>query len=721
MWGAATGGPALRGAPAREPGEPARAVPSAAPDQAAPSGRAVIVPTTPPEPPQPGRAPRNPSVLLEDVDLVEARRRERRKRKEPLPPDLEGTPEDPKLYRKLAQYALPYRGAMLVALVMSALAATAKVGYFFAFEGLLRPIFRAGAQADPWPAGRLFRHVLDSLHEGSISEFRLVLAGLRDATVWCWSLLPPMTQLIWAAVFLVLLVLLEQANKYVQKIIMRWVSLDLVRNVRMDMFKRVMSLSTRFFQANHTGRLLSRITSDLTKLGDLLVDVLVNMFSDVFTVIASLIYVFVNGGAMVLVALFLAGVTFVPIQQLGRRLRARENAVLRRLSDVFQNVAEAITNQKIVKAFGAESHETERLRDVNDRVLDSRLKTATLRARVEPAVEIVGALSMSMFMLWGGYEVLNGRWEGEGFFAIVLALFTVVGSLRRLADTTTKFQSGLSSADRVATILFSEPEICDKPGAVELPTFHDKIVFDKVCFAYSADQPVLREVSFELPRGKTLAIVGHTGSGKSTIGDLVPRFYDVEGGAVRIDGHDLRDMTVASLRRQLAVVTQETVLFQGTIRSNIAYAMPEVSHADVEAAARAAHAHDFIARLPLGYDTPVGERGTSLSGGERQRLAIARALLSKAPILILDEATSALDTQSERLVQDAIDVVRRGHTAIIIAHRLSTIREADQILVLERGVVMERGNHHELMDQNGIYANMVRIQDSDRQGDRQKV
>jgi len=655
----------------------------------------------------------NPNVILEDLDQLEDRRHGRKADK--VPEGDRGTIRDPKITRQLTSYVKPHLPAMSVALLMSLFSAFAKVSYLYLMMGILKPLFEGRAAALAETYQRVALDLLPAIRPEPtqlqmLESIRSMVAGLFHLG---WNTLEPLSQLKTAAFLVVVLVILEQGNKYGQRLLMRAVALNVVRDMRIDLFSKVMNLSMRFFHANNSSKLLSRITSDLNKLGNLLVDIMVHWFTDLFTVTASMLFIWTEGGPAVLLGMLLAAVSFAPVQQLGRRIRSREQKNNRKMAELFHSVSESFGAQKIVKAFGAQGHEKTRFVEVNRQYTVGRMKSAELSARTEPMVEILGAIGIAAFLFLGGRSVLDGSWSGPAFFTVVLALSQSVASIRRLGDTSTKFQRGMSSADRVATLLYCSPEIVDAPEARVLDRFEQSINFKNVTYSHDPGRPVLRNIDIHLPKGQTLALVGHTGSGKSTVGDLLMRFYDVDEGAVQIDGTDVRQLSVASMRNQMAMVTQETVLFEGTIASNIAYAMPDATPEDIERVAIAAHAHDFIVTQSDGYNTRVGERGATLSGGERQRIAIARALLRDKPILILDEATSALDTKSEQIVQEAIELLKKGRTTLIIAHRLSTIREADQILVLNQGKIVERGTHRELMALDNVYAGMVQIQSSE--------
>ncbi len=662
-------------------------------------------------------------MIVEDVDEIEARRiRNRGRRYSARDLVARGGPDDPRVYRRLAVYARPFRGSIVTALFMSGFAAAAKLGFVFILKRVLEPILEGHVQTPLEAAVRYGHAVLRAGHAGGaggpagggwLDAAHAPFAIAQGALSVTWKGYAAPRQLLFAAIAMVALSLVEQANKYGQKLLMRSVAYDVVGHVRLALFDRLMTLSMRFFHANHSGKLMSRLTNDLNNLGILLVDVMVDMATDAFLLIGSLIYLWVQGGWLVIGGLAVLVVSFVPVQRISRRIRRREMSNQGRMGSLFMSLSETFGAQKVVKAFNAEGHERGRFSHANNAFTEGKKKAAELRARIEPAVEIVGVLGVSSLVWFGGMEVLRGHWGKTDLMAIIFLLVQAVAAMRRLGDTNSKMHAGLSSADRVATVLFSDPEFVDAPDAIELTGLQRDIRFDHVCYDHDPEHPVLRDISFTLPRGRTLALVGHTGSGKTTLADLVLRFYEVDEGAILIDGVDIRRFRMTSLRRQIALVTQDTQLFRDTVAANIAYGLKDTPQADIEDAARAANAHDFITRLPQGYQTEIGERGLKLSGGERQRIAIARALLKNAPILVLDEATSALDTASEAVVQQAINNLKAGRTTIVIAHRLSTIRDADRILVLERGRIAEQGTHDELVRLGGIYAGMINIQHRD--------
>jgi subfamily B ATP-binding cassette protein MsbA len=413
---------------------------------------------------------------------------------------------------------------------------------------------------------------------------------------------------------------------------------------------------------------------------------------------------------LALVAFFAFPTAILPIIRIGRRMRkvsANTQVEMGRFTTLLD---ETFQGARHVKAYGMETYESDRARDVIDRIFALGYKAARTRSLSHPIMETLGGLTIGAVMFYGGYQVLTGAKTGGAFFSFVTALLLAYEPAKKLANLNSALQEGLAAAERVFAMLDSRPEIVDRPDAAELEVSSGVIRFEDVHFSYVPGQPALSGITLEVPAGRTAALVGPSGAGKSTVLNLIPRFFDADSGRITIDGADVRDVTLDSLRAGIGLVSQEISLFDDTVRANIGYGQPAASDDEIEKAARLAAAHDFIVELPQGYNTPVGGRGVRLSGGQRQRLAIARAMLKNAPVLLLDEATSALDTESERQVQAALAELMQGRTTLVIAHRLSTVIDADIIYVIEDGRVSESGNHAELLARRGLYARLYALQ-----------
>jgi len=488
-----------------------------------------------------------------------------------------------------------------------------------------------------------------------------------------------------------------------------YVGLRIINDVRNALNRHFQALSVSFFYRHPTGTLLARVNSDVHLLRFAITDALASFMKDAVSLSALMVVAFMKDWFLASMAFVVFPASVLPIIRLSRKIKRFTRRGQIRTGTLTALLQESIQGNRIVKAFGMEKYEDQRYQQENWRLFKQSLRASRIKAVVAPSMEMLASLGIGAVVWYGGWSVINGgRTQGE-FMAFMAAMFLMYGPFKGIARTYTAVQQGLAGAERVFEILDEAPEIGDKADAEVARPFSKNIQFHKVDFAYK-DTLVLKGVDLTIEAGQMVALVGMSGVGKSTLVDLIPRFYDVRGGRVTIDGVDVRDLTVVSLRAQIGIVSQHTFLFNDTVRNNIAYGEPHRRMEDIIAAAKAANAHEFISALPKGDDSVIGELGMQLSGGQRQRLAIARALLKNAPILILDEATSSLDAESERSVQEALETLMARRTTIVIAHRLSTIRKADRIVVLVEGGVAEEGTHDELLRKNGEYSRLYSIQ-----------
>jgi subfamily B ATP-binding cassette protein MsbA len=488
-----------------------------------------------------------------------------------------------------------------------------------------------------------------------------------------------------------------------------YVSNQIINDLRNDLNAHIQDLSLGFFHRHATGTLLSRVTSDVYVIGTALTGSAASVLKDGVSLLVLMVVAFYQDWLLALIGMVVFPASVLPMVRLSKRMRSHARKLQGTLGVLTALLQETVQGNRVVKAFNMQGYEKARFAAESRGLQRTAMRVARIRAFNTPMMEILAAFGIAGVVWYGGYSVVvGGRTQGS-FLAFLTALFLLYDPFKGLGRANGTIQQGLAAADRVFELLDTKPEVADRPGAGELAPLRDRVTFESVTFRYD-HEPVLRDVDLTLRRGEVVALVGPSGGGKSTLADLLLRFYDVQAGAIRIDGVDVRDVTQASLRAQMALVTQHTFLFNDTVRANIAYGSIEQPQAAIESAARAANAHEFIMELPQGYDTMIGELGLRLSGGQRQRIAIARALLKNAPILVLDEATSALDNESERLVQQALDTLVQGRTSLVIAHRLSTVRNADRIVVLVRGRIVEEGTHDELLALNGDYRKLHDLQ-----------
>jgi subfamily B ATP-binding cassette protein MsbA len=509
--------------------------------------------------------------------------------------------------------------------------------------------------------------------------------------------------------------MVKGAANYVQTVLMLKIGLRMIVMMQDQMFHRIVSADLAYIQRDSTGRQMTRFTNDVQFLRDATVKAFTGVGRDVMMVLFLAAVMIELNWEMSIVALIFMPISVFPIIYIGRRLRRISRNTQESIGTVASYLDDVFKAAREVKAYGTEEYERSRAHEFFESVFNHFLKAGRTRARMSPILEVITGLALASVLAWGGHQTLANAIDVGQFMAFFTAALLAYQPVRSLANLNASLQLGLAAADRIFHLLDYEREIIDAPDAKKLQPGDGGVSFVGVSFSYDAGKSALMDTTITFAAGKTTALVGPSGAGKSTILNLIPRFYDAQDGRVLIDGQDIGMVTIESLRKSIALVSQEVTMFNDTVRANIAYAREEASDADVIDAAKAAAAHEFITELPLGYDTMVGERGLRLSGGQRQRISIARAMLKNAPILLLDEATSSLDSESERQVHTALTRLMQGRTTIVIAHRLSTVLDANCIYVLEKGCVVESGTHTELYSRGGLYAHYCRLQLDDGQ------
>ncbi|MEO5897489.1 MAG: lipid A export permease/ATP-binding protein MsbA [Vicinamibacterales bacterium] len=566
---------------------------------------------------------------------------------------------------RLLAYARPYRGRFVAAVVAMVLYAAAAAGIT-----------------------SLIKYMIDD-----------VLTGKMAFAMFAWAV--------------IIGHVVKGLATYSSTFLMTDIGQRVVRDLRNQLFRHILDQSAAFFARRSSGQLMSRITNDVNQVQQAVAETMGDLLREGLSLVSFAILLFWLDWRLALVAVFVAPLAVHPLLRMGKKIRSSTRRSQEELEHLTHVTNEAFTGHRIVKAFGAEGHEASRFKRAAQQVYRTNLKVTRALATLPPLMELLGGGAVILLIYYGRQQIADGGLTIGDFTTFVVTAFMMYTPIKKLSRVNASLQQAMAAADRIFEILDEHSEVRERENAGELRPLSHGIEFQNVSFAYDdrRNKYILRDLSLAVEAGQMVAIVGLSGAGKTTLVNLLPRFYDVTGGSIRLDGVDIRDVTLRSLRSQIGIVTQETVLFDETIASNIAYGSAGASQEQIEAAARAAHAHDFVSKLPLKYETRIGERGQRLSGGQRQRLAIARALLKDAPILILDEATSSLDAESELLVQDALQTLMRDRTSFVIAHRLSTVRRADQIIVLEKGRVVEVGRHDDLLTRpGGVYAKLYSLQ-----------
>ena len=524
----------------------------------------------------------------------------------------------------------------------------------------------------------------------------------------------------WIPIVIIAIYFIKGACNYGQTMLMSFIGQRVVTDLRGELYNHIQMQPLSFFTKNSTGILMSRITNDVNLIQGAVSEAVTSLFKDSFTLVGLIFVIFYRDWKLALIAMVVFPLTVYPIARFGKKMRKVATGTQITMGRLTSLLQETISGTRIVKAFGMEDYEGKRFAEENENLFRFFMKAVSIRALSSPFMEFLGGLGIAAIVFYGGYQVIHGVSTPGNFFSFLTALIMLYEPVKRLTNVNNTVQQGISAAVRVFGIMDITPGIKNRENATELPRISDGIEIRNVTFSYD-NEPVLKNINLHIKSGEVVAFVGMSGGGKTTLVNLIPRFYDVTEGEILIDGHDIRDVTMESLRGQIGIVTQQTILFNDTVRNNIAYGDIKKSDEEIINAAKSANAYPFIKNLPEGFETVIGEQGTRLSGGERQRLSIARALLKNAPILVLDEATSSLDTEAEMEVQGALENLMEGRTTFVIAHRLSTISHANRIVAIVNGEIVEEGTHESLLTQKGEYFKLYNMQfreDNDLQPDK---
>ncbi|HTS69115.1 MAG TPA: ABC transporter transmembrane domain-containing protein [Terriglobia bacterium] len=547
---------------------------------------------------------------------------------------------------------------------------------------------------------------------GQTAGIILFQLPLLHRPVYLEDFLPHWIHNVWTvvAITIVAVALAKGVSEFLATYFINYIGHSVVRDLRNLLYSKLIGQSISFFTRNPTGRLMSAITSDIERIQYAVSQTAADTLKQSFTLIALLAALFYYDWVLALISMILIPLVVFPSARLGRYIRASSRSSQDKMADLNNVLQETFSGIRIVKAFAMESFEIEKFKATTRRLLRVSLRWVRAQAVSSPLMEVLGAITIAGLLFYERQEILHHAQTTGGFIGFLFTLLKSYEPVKRLTGVSNSYQQALGASEQVFHYLDSEPEMVDRPGAVALPTFEREIAFEQVEFDYEDGVPLLRDINLHIGKGEVVALVGSSGAGKTTLASLIPRFFDVTRGRIAIDGQDVRDLKLNSLRAQIGIVTQETILFNDTVYNNICYGSRLPTDAQVREAARVALAEDFILEMPQGYETLIGERGQRLSGGQRQRIAIARALLKNPPILILDEATSELDTESELLVQRALANLMAGRTVVVIAHRLSTVRRAERIVVIDRGTICEIGTHDDLVGRGGIYQRLHDLQ-----------